>query len=159
PDLSESLGAPNACNGCHADKSARWAADAVVKWYGPTRKHGPAFAEAIAAGRGSRADAEAQLVRTADDHSIPSIARATAVAQLADSLSAASLPSLERATRDPDPMVRRAAAESLIVVDPRDRVALGAPLLRDPVRSVRIEALGALLDAPASAFSKQQVEV
>jgi hypothetical protein len=29
PDLSVSLGTPNACNGCHADKSLQWAADQI----------------------------------------------------------------------------------------------------------------------------------
>lgn len=30
PDLSQSLDTPNACNGCHKDKSNEWAAAAVV---------------------------------------------------------------------------------------------------------------------------------
>ena len=35
PDLSVKLGTPNACNNCHADKSAQWAADAIERWHGP----------------------------------------------------------------------------------------------------------------------------
>ena len=38
PDLSVKLGTPNACNDCHADKSAQWAADAIESWHGPDRK-------------------------------------------------------------------------------------------------------------------------
>lgn len=37
PDLSVSLGVPHACNGCHADRPAQWAAERVRQWYGPTR--------------------------------------------------------------------------------------------------------------------------
>ena len=47
PDLTVKLGTPNACNDCHADKSAAWAAEQVEKWYGPDReglqKYGAAF--------------------------------------------------------------------------------------------------------------------
>ncbi len=35
PDQSVLYGTPNTCTGCHGGKSNQWAADAVVKWYGP----------------------------------------------------------------------------------------------------------------------------
>src|SRR5262249_37864736 len=38
PDLSVKLGTPNACNDCHADKSPEWAAAAIERWQGPSRK-------------------------------------------------------------------------------------------------------------------------
>ena len=38
PDLSVKLGTPNACNDCHRDKPAQWAAAAVESWFGPNRK-------------------------------------------------------------------------------------------------------------------------
>ena len=34
PDESVALGVPNACNGCHADRDAKWAAAAVRGWLG-----------------------------------------------------------------------------------------------------------------------------
>src|SRR6185369_3243993 len=39
PDQSVKYNTPNACTQCHTGKKAQWAADAVVKWYGPERKH------------------------------------------------------------------------------------------------------------------------
>src|SRR5262252_3346217 len=33
PDLSETLGVPNPCNGCHANQDARWAAAQVKAWF------------------------------------------------------------------------------------------------------------------------------
>ena len=40
PDLSISLGTPNACNQCHADRPAPWAAETVAGWYpGAGRPH------------------------------------------------------------------------------------------------------------------------
>ena len=38
PDLSVKLGTPNACNDCHRDQPATWAAAAVETWHGPNRK-------------------------------------------------------------------------------------------------------------------------
>ena len=38
PDLSVKLGTPNACNDCHRDKPATWAAAAIETWHGPDRK-------------------------------------------------------------------------------------------------------------------------
>ena len=49
PDLSVKLGTPNACNDCHADKSAQWAADAIERWHGPVRKAFQNYAEAFQA--------------------------------------------------------------------------------------------------------------
>ncbi|MCK7474900.1 MAG: hypothetical protein MZV49_18305 [Rhodopseudomonas palustris] len=37
PDVSVKAGTPNACNDCHKDRRA-WAAAAIEKWHGPTRK-------------------------------------------------------------------------------------------------------------------------
>ncbi|TFH39706.1 MAG: hypothetical protein E4G95_00395, partial [Bacteroidia bacterium] len=34
PDLTISIGTPNACNDCHTDKSVRWSQDYIEKWYG-----------------------------------------------------------------------------------------------------------------------------
>jgi hypothetical protein len=39
PDLSVKYGTPNACNNCHNNKPAQWAADAITKWFGPERKY------------------------------------------------------------------------------------------------------------------------
>ena len=45
PDLSAKLGLPNACNDCHRDRSAEWAADAVERWFGPKREGFQTYAE------------------------------------------------------------------------------------------------------------------
>jgi len=156
PDLSARLRTPNACNDCHTDKTPQWAADAVAQWYGPNRVGGWHYGEALYAGRTWRLDAETQLMRVIDDPSVPAIARATAVSLLARYLTPRSLPALRRALGDGDPLVRRAAAEAVAALDPAIGVPLAAPLLRDPVRTVRLEALASLLDAPPSAFSSEQ---
>jgi tetratricopeptide (TPR) repeat protein len=156
PDLSVELRTPNTCNHCHADRPAQWAAEAVAKWYGPNRRGGWHWAEAIEAGRRGRVDAERQLVRAIDDPATPAIARATALSLLASYLSPGSLRVVEASRHDADPLVRRAAATNLAALEPAPRVTLGAPLLVDPVRSVRFEALSSLLDVSRDAFGDDQ---
>ena len=156
PDLSERLGTPNACTDCHADKPARWAAEAVTTWYG-ARQRPWHFGEALAAGRAGRPGAEAELLRTIDDASLPPIARATALTLLPMSSDPRTLAAVRRAAGDPDPLVRRAAAESLMAFDAAPRIEIGVPLLGDAVRTVRLEAVGSLLDVPRAAFTAAQL--
>jgi predicted CXXCH cytochrome family protein len=148
PDLTVKIGTPNACTGCHAKASAQWAADAAVRWWGTRRASTPHWGEAIHAGRENLPGADTALARLADDAAQPGIVRATAVSLLRPYLGPATAPSLERALHDGDPMVRAAAAGALDEADPRLRVRLAAPLLRDPVRVVRIDAARVLAPMP-----------
>ncbi|MGH7785422.1 MAG: multiheme c-type cytochrome, partial [Candidatus Binatia bacterium] len=155
PDLSVRLGTPNACTDCHTDRSAQWAADAAAGWYGPARAARWHYAEALAAGRAQQADAETQLLRAIGDAQVPAIARASALELLASSLSPRALPALQAAARDPDPLVRRAAAQTAGALPPAERLGVALPLLSDPVRTVRLEALGSLLDAPGAGLTPE----
>jgi predicted CXXCH cytochrome family protein len=145
PDLSVTLGTPDTCTDCHHDHTAKWSADAIVKWYGPTRTRGPRWAAAIAAGRQYQAGGDKLLADVITDRSFPVIVRATAVSLLANF--PGSNPALvERAVRDEDPLVRGAAVAPLRTWEPKHRWQTGAPLLSDPIRVVRIAAVSALAD-------------
>ena len=61
PDLSLSIGAPDACTKCHADKTADWAAQKIAEWFPNGRQTRPHFGTALYAGRTGAADAECQL--------------------------------------------------------------------------------------------------
>src|SRR5690606_7357623 len=76
PDLSASLGTPNACGDCHADQGAEWAAAHVREWFPNGRGGTFHFGEALAAGRNWSADRAALLTRTLADDALPAIARA-----------------------------------------------------------------------------------
>src|SRR5208337_3473485 len=52
----------------------------------------------------------------------------------------ASIPTVQAALGDSDELVRREAVRSLEPLSPQVRVRMAAPLLTDPIRSVRIEA-------------------
>jgi len=148
PDLSVSLGTPNTCttSSCHRDHDAKWAADAVVQWYGPVRTRGPRYAQAIDAGRRIAAGAGSQLASVVADRSFPAIVRATALS-LFDRNAGATPELIERSLQDPDPLVRRAAASLLLDIEPPRRWQLGGPMLDDPIRAVRLEAVNSLAGA------------
>ncbi|MGH7644884.1 MAG: tetratricopeptide repeat protein [Gemmatimonadales bacterium] len=146
PDLSVTLGTPNACTGCHTNRDAAWAAAAVRRWYGRTGpgRPRPHYGEALHAGRIGRPDAERALVRLVEDGAQPGIVRGSALELLGRYLSPASLPVVEAALHDPDPLVRLGALAPLDRLDPGGRHRLALPLLDDSIRSVRVAAARAV---------------
>jgi len=148
PDLSVQLGTPNACNNCHADRPASWAADLIEQWYKEPLKGYQQFAEALHAGRSGAPGAEQALTQLAGDANQPGIARATALAALNRYLSPASLDAVRQGLQDSDPLLRLGAVQALDNIDPRMRLPLLFPLLQDPIRAIRIEAARGL--APLS---------
>lgn len=155
PDLSVKIGTPNACTGCHRSRTAEWAAAAVVKWYGPARPKGLDWALAVAAGRAGAREGAPALVAVAGERELPAIVRANALNLLRGSgLQGAA--AMTASLRDEDPAVRVAAVAGLEAMPPAERVAAGAPLLRDPTRAVRIEAARVLAAVPADRFDATQ---
>ncbi len=76
PDLSITTGTPNACNNCHKDKDAQWAAGHIRKWYGTDHKSGhQVYAEPFFNARKGHPAAGRHLQELAVDNSIPDIAR------------------------------------------------------------------------------------
>ncbi len=140
PDVSIAYGTPNACNQCHKDKSNSWAAETVVKWYGPNRRQEAHFVEAIDAGRRGLPNAEKALTALIADSTKPGIARATALSLLQQYLTPASVSTVQAALGDNDPLVRSQAVRCLDPLPAQERLRLAVPLLTDPIRSVRIEA-------------------
>jgi len=140
PDLSEKLGTPNACNACHQDKDAAWAAAAVAGWFPDPARRGPHFGEALHAADTGAADAPARLLALAGDPGQPAIARASALERLHERPSPDAMLTLPRLLKDPDPLVRAAAVRYLDLTDLRTRTEQAWPLLTDPARTVRLEA-------------------
>jgi len=148
PDLSVKLGIPNACNDCHADRSAEWTAAAVERWFGPDRKGFQTYAEAFQAAWSDGADAGQRLAAVAADAHAPSVARAGALSALASRVSPANIELARPGLVDRDPMVRIGAMDMLAGL-PSDQVwPAVAPLLSDPVRSVRERAVMLLAAVP-----------
>ena len=156
PDQSVALGVPNACTRCHTDHKPDWAARQVETWYGHAPRGYQRYAEALAAGTSGAPGAVGLLESVARDGDQPAIARASALARLAVLPGAGARDAVRAGLTDGDPLVRRAAAAALESVEPGRRIELLAPLLDDPVRTVRMEAARLLAGAPRERLTEAQ---
>ncbi len=146
PDLTASIGVPNACSGCHSDKPLSWVQARYDVWYGKTRK--PSDGPAIASGRQGAPAAETALVTLAADPLRPTLSRATAIDLLGGYTDAPAGKAMEAALSSPEPLIRVTAARQL-PGDAATLVRLLGPLLGDPVRAVRLQAAARLAGEPA----------
>ncbi len=154
PDLSTRIGTPNACNACHEEQTAEWAANQIQNWSGkpPTQHYG----ETIDAGRRAVPGSSSSLSALANDEDLPAIVRATAVQLLADNPGPGRDATLVQAAQMPDAMLRMAAADASRVLGATAQASTIAPLLSDPVRAVRLAAAGALMHVPHTELLQSQ---
>jgi tetratricopeptide (TPR) repeat protein len=154
PDLSVTIGVPNACATCHTDRSNVWAAETVAAWYGPVERHPSHYGEAIDAGRSGDPAAESALAALVTDTSRPPIVRATALTLL--SAYPGSFDLLQRGLADASPLVRLGTAMALGTVGEERVRAWAYPLLDDSVRSIRIEAVRVVATVPRANWTDEQ---
>jgi len=142
PEQSVALGVPSACTRCHTDRKADWAAAKVQSWYGHEPTGYQRFAEAFHAAETGAGAAAPELAAVAREPSQPGIVRASALARMPRDLgrSPSAVDAVRQGLADADPLVRRAAVAALESLGLEQRAALGAALLSDPSRLVRIEA-------------------
>jgi tetratricopeptide (TPR) repeat protein len=155
PDLSATLGTPNACTSCHTQRDARWAATHLTAWYGGTTALGPheRLAMALSAADAGTLDAQARLSALAADATQSSIARATALAELSFPRTGAALTALTNGLRDTSALVRLGALQSVTQFPVASRLSMVEPLLSDPMKSIRVEAAQILAAVPADQMS------
>ncbi|MDN5939667.1 MAG: hypothetical protein L0H83_13535, partial [Salinisphaera sp.] len=139
PDLSAALGTPNACTGCHQDKSNAWAATAVERWYGPERKGFQTWGKAFHDADIGSPDAPAELAEVFYDPATPAIARASALSRWRRFPGPALIKAIEAGLSDKSALVRVAALEALTDLPPAQRTSALA-LTRDPRLAVRVQA-------------------
>lgn len=156
PDLSVELGTPNACNQCHDDHDAQWAADHVVEWYGEKRRNTPHYAHAIDAGRKGLPEGEALLQPWARQRTTSPMVRASAVTLLGQYNSPENLEIIQRALEDPDGLVRSAAIRQIERLPDSQLAEYLVPLLDDPIRVVRTEAARVLTRVNGSGLDAEQ---
>jgi tetratricopeptide (TPR) repeat protein len=159
PDLSLELGAPNACSqaGCHADRPVSWSADAYKRWYGLARK--PHYGTLLAAGRRRDESARGDLIALAENALYPTIVRATALSLLDGYPGEDTTAALERALLDEEPLIRHTAVASLDVAEPEALARRVGPLLFDPARAVRLQAVSMLAGPPSERLKPYQKQV
>jgi predicted CXXCH cytochrome family protein len=145
PDLSVQHGTPNACVQCHEDKSDKWAASQVEKWYGKERPYH--FSEDLILGRRREPEFVAALIKMLADTATPIIARATAIQYINDTQHPNGNNNVIPFLKSPEPLIRIQAVRSLNDLPGDQKITQVAPLLNDKVRGVRIAAADILLDA------------
>lgn len=157
PLMTQELGIPNACNGCHTDESVDWAIAHTTAWYGEKMdSRQRARARAIAAAQAGEERAVDALLKLWTDEDIPAW-RATYLQLLINH--ADHHPEIVKLAReaaeDEDPMVRAAAVQVLSAAGGQEEVIRAG--LDDPVRLVRFDAAWALPQAlvPGSALAKE----
>ena len=156
PDLSARLGTPNACNRCHEDRDADWAAGEIESWYPDSeRRRKMHFSEAFAVAETGDRRSPNVLAAVIADEDAAGIVRATAVVRMGAFRGPIPQQMLEASLLDDEPLVRAAALGALIEWVP-PRVAPGmkayfadrfGPLLTDDIRLVRTEAARAMASA------------
>ena len=147
PDLSVGTATPNACNLCHKNKTAKWAADAVRKWYGSVPVGKQDFDHALTALR-SGSDQAPQSIYEVLMSDAPEIAKATVAAHLGDYPSRQTYMTTLQLLRNSDPLIRLNALTALEAFPPQMRVRETFALLDDPVQMVRVEAARQLSAIP-----------
>ncbi|MDX1395216.1 MAG: tetratricopeptide repeat protein [Gemmatimonadota bacterium] len=154
PDLAASIGVPEPCTGCHADRDPGWAADALAERFGAPADH--PFAAAFAAARAGDPRSAPALAAVVGDAGQAGIVRATAASLLVAFQHPDVAAAIDRALRDPDPLVRLGGLSA--VGAPRAsthwRTVFG--LLSDSLRAIRLDAARALAPVPPVLFSDAQ---
>jgi Tfp pilus assembly protein PilF len=157
PDLSVTIGTPNACTNYHADEAADWAAAEVAARFPDGRTGTPHYGETLHAGRTAPSlQTRDELLALASDTSEPAIVRATALDLLRPMANEDALARAKPLLSDDRPLVRAATLRLFQAAPPERRVQVAAGLLDDPAQSVRIEAAKLLIGQPIGALSGEQ---
>ena len=154
PDLSVKHGSPNACNLCHTDKDAQWAADAVEARKGPNRPREVRHPGAFHAFRTGAPEAEKLLMAACQDPESPAFTRAGAMLALRRFLSDASFDEARRNLDSNQSVIRVAAVSKLEDLPPARSHASLVRMLGDPVVAVRTEAARILSRSPTTLFNE-----
>lgn len=141
PAQSAAVGAPNACTQCHSEQKPAWAQAHIDGWLqasGRTLAEHP-FAEAFHAADSGRSDVGPQLLRIAEDESLPAIVRGSAIARHARAHNPQSVEALGKLLNAPEPLIRLGALRAMNSLPPQLRYQLLAPHLGEQVVSLRVE--------------------
>jgi len=156
PDLSVTLGTPNACNNCHQDQTAEWASKQIKAWYIKTPKGFQNYAEVLHAARNDQVGVGNDLATLIRNTDTPDIARATSLLAIGPQLTARTIDVLPLTLSDDDAAVRAAAVGTLMQVPLNLRVRLAFPMLDDPILLVRIEAARVLSSLEVGELDDEQ---
>ncbi len=139
PDQSDKYGTPNACIGCHTEKSNKWAANVIKDKFG--NKRAPHFSDALllSSQNNLTEQQKKELNAFINDLRFPDIARATVIENL-DFYTAEDYKTLMEALQDSSAQVRYHALMKFRNVPPQERLSIALKAMKDSTRLVRIGA-------------------
>jgi len=150
PDLSITAESPNACNDCHSQNTAHWAAGYIDKWYGLSRR--PHFGNVMAKARQDDTSAIPDLINIVLDELYPVIVRATAIYELEEFNNEEGRQAVITSLSDPESIIRYQAVQSYVPQDLEEMLSLLSPLLNDPVKAVRMQTAYRLSSIPVASM-------
>jgi tetratricopeptide (TPR) repeat protein len=140
PDMTKSMGVPNACNQCHAKESVKWAQSYFDKWYGTD--HATHYGEVFYQAQQGDVLAVDPLIGILNDPLYSPVIKRTAMEFLA-SLPVNNDSVFVNRLHSKDPGIRLSALRS-IQLNSIDLVNQVLPCLSDPVKALRLEAANRL---------------
>ena len=136
PDQTVKYNVPNECNTCHKDKDAKWASDFIISKYGKNRADH--FSDHLLKGYFENIEGFYEVF---SNTAYPNIARATALNQYSNALlTEEEINKIVLFLKDSSDLVRNEVVRSLDKIGATQLSKSVMPLLKDPVRSVRISA-------------------
>lgn len=159
PDLSIGTDNPNACNQCHKNKNAKWANDAMMKWYGKIPLGKQNFSHAMSALH-NNSDTAPKLMYDVLMNNQPNIAKATVVAYLGNYPSQQTYTTTLQMLHNSDSDIRLSALRALEAFPLKLRVQKTLEMLDDNSKIIRMEAahqLSALAKEDLNATSKAKL--
>jgi len=162
PATTLAYGSPNACNLCHTEEDATWAANWVSKWYGADYQKPYLYrASLIEAARKRNWEKLTEMLDYISGDGHDEIFATSLIRLLENCPDAAKWPVLIKAIRDPSPLIRASAVTGLAGYSGKDGITAMAAAAGDETRLVRIRAASSLshhTSAELSPRNKEQVE-
>jgi len=151
PELSIESNNPNACNSCHEDKPAKWAAEAAKKWYGDINSNH--YSNVLTKVEQNGLSSADQLISLIADTTQPNIIRATAIWYVGQFQTIDAITTVKNELNSDSPLLRKSAVRAINALNSSQEKELLQPLLVDSVKAVRLSAAEALADVPVDNFT------
>ncbi len=156
PDQSVQFGTSNACNQCHSDKSAKWAANKVVEWYGPERQMH--FSDFLIRSAQNNLDSVSQkeLIQYVSNTNFPEIARSTLVENLQNKLSNESTRAMMESIDPNEHLILNSVLNYFTQESPQARLYFARQFLFHSKSIIRMNAAKLLLDIPSNQLNQKE---
>ena len=156
PDQSVEYETPNACTGCHEDKTNHWAADWVVAWYGPERVDHFSDHLLPASRQQYTEQTTSDVLSFINNMKYPAIARATAMEYFPLRGEEREYAMLIKALEDSSALVRYQALSKLRGMSPDQVMGVALEHIDDEARLVRIGAAQLIVELDVNRLESAQ---